>query len=197
MKYRKIMTFQLVEYVTSFGHNQKYCSFLSQLNFLITIVIAAQRKFLNVGYVWKLGGNRLAETFGLQDRDLISSRSRLAKLVFRRVHVRDQVSRLHHWWNSVQFLICFQSEACIKPCDCMHVSEGVVPSPRGGALVGLAVPPNKAPSPPIKIWNTINPCFYQIFRMSSPPCTNVKTPIEDFLATVLRRPRALGTHLEA
>jgi len=45
------MTFQLVEYVTSFGHNQKYCSFLSQLNFLITIVIAAQRKFLNVGYV--------------------------------------------------------------------------------------------------------------------------------------------------
>jgi len=35
-------------------------------------------------------------------------------------------------------------------------------------LVGLA-PPNEAPtSPQIEIWNTVNQCFYHIFRMSSP-----------------------------
>jgi len=48
MKYRKISpfflfaTFQLVEYVTSFGHHQKYSMFPSQLNFLIRLVIAAE-----------------------------------------------------------------------------------------------------------------------------------------------------------
>jgi len=48
MKYRKIApfflfaTFQLVEYVTSFGHHQKYSMFPSQLNFLIRLVIAAE-----------------------------------------------------------------------------------------------------------------------------------------------------------
>ena len=54
-------------------------------------------------------------------------------------------------------------------------------------LVGLA-PPNEAPtSPQIEIWNSVNQCFYHIFRMSSPLAQTYKrkTPIEDFLATVL------------
>jgi len=32
----------------------------------------------------------------------------------------------------------------------------------------------------------------QIFRMSIPPCTNMKDPVEDFLATDLLRPADTG-----
>ena len=63
-----------------------------------------------------------------------------------------------------------------------------VPSPR--RIFRVRSPPNKAPSPPnwnMKHYKSVE--FLSIFRMSSHPAQTQSPPIENFLATVLPKPR--------
>jgi len=76
------------------------------------------------------------------------------------------------------------AEFWVKALDGLRKDLETVPLPRG-ALVGLA-PQTKLQAPQSEIRNTINQCFCQISECQAPR-TNVKTPIEDFLATVLPR----------
>ena len=63
-------------------------------------------------------------------------------------------------------------------------NKGHIQSRRhGGALVGL-VTPNKATSPQSETWNTkLVDCFSNL--NVKPPWTNVKPPVDNFLATVM------------
>jgi len=64
----------------------------------------------------------------------------------------------------------------------------LVPSPRGS--LGWLSPPNKAPSPPKLKHETINQWkFLSNFSMSSHPAETQSPPVENFLATVLPKPR--------
>ena len=61
-----------------------------------------------------------------------------------------------------------------------------VPSPRG-AFVGLSLPKQNSKPSQIEIWNIIIQWSFCQILECQPPCTNIKPPIENYLATVLGR----------